>query len=164
MIRRATALDIPGIMAVLDWAFARSIYSGLCEIDRHEANRVLTNGVQRHGGKGAAGTWFTVAVANERIEGFVLGVLAPVYHIGDRCTATDLYWIGTDACPALAKIRLIDGMIQWGKAHPKVIEVVCGSTGALGDWEGAGRILERMGLAKYGGMYRMAVAKECATA
>ncbi len=154
MIRRATSLDIPAIAGVLGWAYERSIYAGKVAIDRFEANRVLTNAIQRHGGKGVTGTWVTVAVKDHVVCGFIIGVLSPVYHIGDRCTASDLYWLSTDYASPMDSARLMLGFREWALAHPKVFDIVCGATGAMGDWEKAGGMLERMGLERHGAIYR----------
>jgi hypothetical protein len=141
------------MMGVLREAHAQSAYAKL-EIDEPEAKRLLMGAIQRHGGKGEAGTLVNVAETDGKVEGLIIGVLQRVYFIGKDYTATDLMWVGTERASARDKIGLMLSLTEWAKAHRKVVEVVCNASGAF-DAEKTARIMEKLGFAKFGGLWRM---------
>lgn len=158
MIRRATLGDVTAMVRLLDGALARSIYAGKGEINRVEANRLLFALIQRHGGVGGGGTWVTVCETDGEVSGMLVGILQPVLHVGTAFSATDLFWLTDERASPYDSAKLMLSFHGWAKAHPKCIEIVCGATGAMGEWEKAGGMLERMGLSRFGGLYRMEAA------
>lgn len=156
MIRDARFEDIPAIMAVIRWGYQQSDYAkkGLCGLDEKEAKRLLVNAIQRHGRGRNAGSFVQVAERDGKVEGFIVGILSRVYHIGDRLMASDLFWLCTPMVPPRDPRRLMRNMIEWGKGVDGVIEIRCGTTAILGDPERAGAILRSLGLEPYGAIYR----------
>lgn len=152
MIRDARFQDIPRIRAILREAYERSDYvKGLCGFDDGEATRLLAHGIQQHG----AETLVCVAERNGTVEGFIFGVLSRVYHVGDRNMASDLFWLATENVDPRDPRRLMKAMVAWGRSMPNVVEIRCGATAILQDPESAGRILESLGMDRYGLIYRM---------
>jgi hypothetical protein len=159
MIRDAMFSDIPRIVAIMREAYARSEYArrGLCGFDEKEAKRILVNAIQRHGRGRNSASFVQVAVENERVEGFIVGFLSRVYSVGDRLMASDLFWFATPLVSPRDPIRLMRNMIAWAKGVEGVIEIRCGTTAILQDPDKAGRILQRLGMARYGSIHRMEV-------
>lgn len=161
MVRDALFADIPAIVLVLEEAYLRTHYakSGLADMDRSEAKRLLVASIQRHGGKNGGSTWVQVSETNGIVTGFILGTLTRVYSIGNRLMATDLFWLTSPAADPLDAGRLMRGMIAWAAAAPHCIEINSGTTAIMNDPDGAGRMLEHMGMTKYGNLYRMEIAR-----
>lgn len=156
MIRNATFSDIPRIVLLLEECFGRTHYakSGLGGIDRQEAKRLLTTAVHRHGHKQGGGTFIQVSETGGAIEGLIVGTLARVYSIGDRLMATDLFWIASDRVSPADPYKLMKNMTEWAWSSPDVIEVTCGTTAIIQDPEAAGRMLDRLGMKRYGVIWR----------
>lgn len=155
-VRNAAFSDIPRIVLLLEEGFSRTHYakSGLGGIDRAEAKRLLTTAVHRHGHKTGGGTFIQVSEKDGAIEGLILGTLARVYSIGDRLMATDLFWSASERVPPADPFKLMKNMVEWAWSCPDVVEVTCGTTAIIQDPEAAGRMLERLGLTRYGVIWR----------
>jgi hypothetical protein len=163
MIRNAKNVDIPAIVRLLQEGYSRTHYakSGIVKIDVLEAKRLLVNSIQRHDYKGMGACWVQVAENDGQITGLVLGTFHRIYSIGDMLMATDLFWTTTEGSAITDARDLMKGMIEWAWRSPHCAEVKCGTTAIInGDPGAAGRILERLGLALYGNLYRMERA-EC---
>jgi hypothetical protein len=159
MIRNASFPDIPRIVAIMREAYERSEYCrrGLCGFDEKEAKRLLVNAIQRHGRGRNSASFVQVAEEKGRVEGFIVGVLSRVYHVGDRLQASDLFWLATPLVSPRDPIQLMKNMIAWAKGVEGVIEIRCGTTAILQDPQKAGRILQRLGMTPYGSIHRMEV-------
>jgi hypothetical protein len=160
MIRDAAFADIPRIVAIMRDAHARSRYAreGLCGFDDKEAKRILVNAIQRHGRGRHAGAFVQVSEApGGSVEGFIAGMLARVYHVGDKLMASDLFWLATPFVPARDPAKLMRNMVAWARAVENVIEIRCGTTAILQDPEKAGRILARLGMDRYGTIWKMEI-------
>ena len=157
MIRDAKFADIPGIIGLLEYGYAHSHYAKakLARIDQKEAKRLLVQSIQRHGGKNGGACFVQVAESFGVINGLILGTLARVYAIGDKLTATDLFWLAAPTVNPSEPLRLMKNMVEWAWKSPHVIEVKCGATAIIQDPEGAGSLLERLGMTKFGNIYRM---------
>lgn len=159
MIRPASFSDVPALIEILREAKAASVYAEGINIDDREANRVLVNCVQRHMGQGENGTFVAVCETGGAVTGFIMGALSRVYHIMDKCTATDLFWIGTAKASARDKIGLMVEFIDWAKGHRKVHDIVCEASGAISDPVKLEKIMLKLGFSRYGGLWRIEVAK-----
>lgn len=161
MVRGALFADIPAIVMVLQEAYLRTHYakSGLADMDRAEAKRLLVTSIQRHGGSNGGSTWVQVSETNGVVTGFILGTLTRVYSIGNRLMATDLFWLTSPGADPLDAARLMRGMIEWASSVQHCVEINCGTTAIMNDPGGAGKMLERLGMAKYGNLYRMEIAR-----
>lgn len=159
MIRNAKFADIPGIVTLFRDGFRRSHYAldGRCNLDEAELKRLMVQAVQRHGARHGGATWVQIAETDGAITGVILGTLARVYSVFDRLMATDLFWLVSDQCNPADAVKLMKGMIDWARSCPDVVEIKCGTTAIIQDPAAAGKILERLGLKPYGGIYRMEV-------
>ena len=156
MIRRATLSDVGAMVDVLRYTHARSIYAGRLALDERKASAVMVNSIQRHGFKTEAGTWAMVAERDGRVEGYIIGLLHPVYHVlADLCTATDLHWITTPKASPRDKVGLMFGMVNWAKAHPKCFDIICATPPTAGDPEKAAKIMRAIGFEAFGGLWRI---------
>lgn len=158
MIRDANFTDIPAIAGLLADRYRLTHYAkdGTADIDIAEAKRLLVASLHRHGHKNGGGTWVQVSETNGMITGLILGTLQRVYAIGNKLMATDLFWVVNGNADPMDAIRLMQSMIAWAKSSPHCIEVHCGTTAIINDNpEDAGKILDRLGLKKYGTIHRM---------
>lgn len=159
MIRNATFSDIPAIVGLLQQGFERSHYANSqhgAGIDVTEAKRLLVQSIQRHGHKNGGATWVQVAETDGIVAGLILGTLARVYAIGTHLMASDLFWITRPMSDPRDAANLMRGMIEWARSCPHVIEIKCGTTAIINeDPAEAGKILERLGMGRYGNLYRM---------
>lgn len=158
MIRNANHVDVPGIILLLQEGYARSHYARekLGEIDVPEAKRLLVTAIHRHGNTNGGGCFVQVSEKDGAIEGLIVGTLSRVYGIGTRLMVTDLFWMASERVHPADPMKLMRNLIEWGRANPAVAEIRCGTTMAINDDpEQAGMILERLGMARYGSIYRM---------
>jgi hypothetical protein len=58
------------------------------------------------------------------VEGFIVGILQRVLHIGTHLQGTDLFWIATPQVEARDPSRLMRNMIAWAEQSPGVIEIL----------------------------------------
>jgi len=159
MIRDALFGDIMGCVDLLKALHEKSIYAELCGVDEDELKGLLRHSIHHHGGTNRAGTWAQVAENDGELVGLIVGMLSPVYLIGDRLMATDAFYVTGPTCNPRDAIRLLDGFIAWAKDCPKVVEIRCGVTDALGDWKRVGKLYERKGFEPAGAMFAMRMKK-----
>jgi hypothetical protein len=113
--------------------------------------RLLVMALSHHG----KGMYAAVVENGAAITGIIIAGTQPVYLIGDRLTATDLFWVCDGGEPRDA-VALMKSMLGWAWLNPMVVEVVCASnTVILEDPEASGRILQRLGMKPAGNIYRM---------
>lgn len=158
-LRRATLSDVPGMSDVLDDIHARSVYAGKATINPALARSVLAQSIQRHGGKGEGGTWCMVSESDGTVTGFIIGMLHPIYQVGEMCTATDLFWITTEKASARDRVGLMLSMVDWAKAHKKVFDIICASPATVSDPEKLGKIMAALGFEPFGSLWRIEVEK-----
>lgn len=160
MVRDAKFVDVPAIVTLLQDAFSRSHYAGkdLGGVDVGEAKRLLIAGIQRHGQKNGGSCFVQVSERNGTIHGIIFGTLARVQAIGTALMATDVMWYASEAVEPADPYKLMKNMVEWAKSCPSVIEIRCATTAIIrDDPEATGIILERLGLEKYGRIYRASV-------
>lgn len=162
MIRNPVFSDVPAMIDLIRWAHARSVYADLTPVDHREANRVLVNLIQRHGGRGEAGTWVQVAERDGKVVGLFIGVLNRTYQVFDGCTATDLVWLAGPDCSLRDAVAMMLSFVDWAKAHRKVVEIVCNASSAFGpnDEVRLAKALEKIGFERFGGLWRIVVARK----
>ena len=74
---------------------------------------------------------------------------------------TDLVFTFAENAEPRDAMTMIQRVIHWAEANPKVIEVHLGVTDAIGgDWKRVGRMYEHLGLEQCGGMYRKFITHE----
>lgn len=162
MIRDAKFQDIPAIVGVIESSMRRSHYADgrMGQVDVKEAKRLLLTAIQRHGHKNGGGCWVQVSETDGIITGFILGTLNRLYSVATTLMATDLFWLSTPNVDPKDPAALMRGMIEWARSCPHVVEVKCGTTQTINeDATKAGKILQRLGMAHYGEIYRMEIER-----
>lgn len=161
MIRDANFTDIPSIVSLLRDAYQKTHYamSGIASIDEKEAKRLLVQAIQRHGGVNGGACFVQVSVTNGQIRGFILGTLVRVYSIGDRLSASDLFWLAAPDVFPTDPMQLMRNMVAWAERSPACVEVKCGATAIMQNPEAAGMILKRMGFEPYGRIWRAEIER-----
>ncbi|WP_022727213.1 hypothetical protein [Fodinicurvata sediminis] len=157
-IRPANFRDIPAMLEVLRDSHARSIYEGRAALNEKESKALFVRSIQRHGNKSAGGT---IVYVSEKVDGlvhgFMIGHLSRLYHVLDGLMATDLFLLMKQSGDPRDASRLLDALIEWGEANPKVVEVKLGITNAVGDFRRTERLYRRKGLAQSGMMFERRV-------
>ncbi len=148
-IRSAKFGDIPAIYEVMCETHARSRYVDICKINEKRAKALVMQAIQRHGGATEGSAFVAVADTGDGLEGFIIGVLQPLYLVLDILEATDLFWITHNAHGATAT-RLLKAMHKWVPAGAVIRQ---GNTDAVSDIELSGRMMERCGMRLTGHIY-----------
>ena len=152
MIRPARFQDAPALAAMLREMHASSKYAGRVAISEKRMEATLLGMIAGQAQSGAGAAFCRIAEQGGEPAGFMAGLLDPVYHIGDRLTANDVYlYARPGAGPAAA--RLVRAYVEWAAANPKVVEIRLSWTDAL---PGAGRIgalYARHGFRQAGAIY-----------
>ena len=155
-IRAANFVDIPALVALGAEAHESSIYGAISTYDKETAKQLCARSMQRHGHNNYGGTLVLVSEVDGEVKGFIIAILDQVYPCVEDLSVTDLIFTGTEGMPPRDAIAIIDQVIAWGEANPKVVEIHMGVTDAIKgqDWQRVGKLYERKGLAQCGGMYR----------
>ena len=148
-VRTARFGDIPAIYEIMCETHARSRYADICKIDEKRAKALVMQAIQRHGGAIEGSTFVAVADTGNGLEGFIIGVLQPLYLVLDVLEATDLFWGTRDAHGATAA-RLLKAMHKWVPAGTVIRQA---NTNAVSNIELSGRLLERRGMRLTGHVY-----------
>ena len=155
-VRKANFVDIPAMVAMGADAHESSIYGAISIYDKETAKQLCARSMQRHGHLNYGGTLVLVSEVDGEIKGFIIAILDQVYPCVEELSVTDLIFTGGEDMPPRDAIRIIDQVIGWGEANPKVVEIHMGVTDAIKgqDWERVGKLYEHKGLSQCGGMYR----------
>ena len=161
LIRDANFSDIPGIVSLLRDAYQKTHYarSGVASIDEKETKRLLVQAIQRHNGVNGGACFVQVSETDGQVRGLILGTMTRLYSIGNKLSATDLFWLASpDVFPA-DPAQLMRNMVAWAERAPACVEVKCGTTAIMQDPEAAGMILNRMGFEPYGRIWRSEIER-----
>lgn len=137
MIRPAKFYDIVRIIELLDEMHEKSRYASRVAIDYKVAHKLFAQCIQRHGGTNDGSSLVMVAVRDQKVEGFFVGMLDRVYHVGTKLRANDIYLYNSPRSHAPDMIRLFDAYLSWASSNPRVIEIMASWTDTI---EGAQRI------------------------
>lgn len=152
MIRPARFQDLPALAAMLREMHAASKYAGRVAISEKRMESALLGMIAGQAQNGAGAAFCRIAEQDAAPCAFMAGLLDPVYHIGDRLTANDVYLYARPGSGSAAT-RLVRAYVEWAAANPRVVEIKLSWTDAL---PGAGRIgalYERLGFRRAGGIY-----------
>jgi len=149
-VRVAKFGDVPQILDMIKEGHARSRYSGSTCVDERRAKALIMQSIQRHGGVVEGSTFVAVADTGERLEGFIIGVLQPMYLVLDAIEATDVFWYARPDAHGMTASRLLRAMHKWVPAGALIRH---GNSDAISDADLSGRLLEQHGLRKSGGTY-----------
>lgn len=153
-VRDARFVDTPRIAELIGEAHEKSIYAEVATFDLVEAKQLIARSLQRHGHMNYGGSLVLVSENGGTVEGFLLGIIDKVYPTLKELMATDLLFIVSKRADAHDAPKMLKRLIAWAEANPKVVEVRLGVTSAVGDWERAGKMYERLGLERCGAMFR----------
>lgn len=157
MIRDARFGDIPRIVGMLEALHKRSRYADVCGFEGKLARSMVFQSIQRHGGTAAGATCAFVAEKAGEVQGFLLGVLQPVYLLGDKLEAQDAFFHCTPAAEAGDASRLIEAFTAWAECNPAVVAAKLSATDVVES--GTARIeklFRRKGYAHAGVIYERA--------
>jgi len=152
-VRTAKFTDIPAILSMLEEMYEKSVYKGRDEIEPREARRLITTSLQRHGQMGPGGACVFVCGPEGAANGFIIGILDRIYHIGKKLMATDLYWYASDDASRKDAIALFDTYCVWADTNPRVLEIKPGATDAVGDYRRTEIIFKRKGFRQCGSIW-----------
>lgn len=154
MIRPAKFIDVPRIVELMGEMHRHSKYAFVDEVDEAAAHKLVAAFVQRHGGSHDGATLVMVSETEGKVvEGFMLGALDRVYHIGKRLSANDVFLYVSDYAPRTDALRMFEAYMSWATNNPKVAVIKASYTDAI---EGAGRMVgvyERKGFHKIGEIF-----------
>jgi hypothetical protein len=157
MIRAATMSDLPRLYDLLLEMQSKSKYAGVVDVDEATAKSLLLNMVRKHGGTNNGSSCFFVIEAFGKIEGFIIGMLDRVYHIGNRLMANDIYLYCTKNAPKMGWSKLIDAYVSWALSNPKVHEIKGSWQDALGsNGEIMDKAMQRKGFRRCGMIWERA--------
>ncbi len=153
MIRQAKFGDIPRLTELLEQGHQRSKYRDRGSINIKEAKSLLVNAIQRHGLTSAGGSCVFVSEHQGVVDGFIAGLLDRVYQIGDKLSATDIFfYVAPDGSPASAS-GLADAFIEWALNIEAVIVMQLSATNIIQDYERAAALYRRKGFTQTGVIY-----------
>lgn len=157
MIRPATASDLPRLYDLLLEMQRKSKYFPDIDVDERAARSLLMTGIQRNGSLHDGGSLMLVDEKAGQVEGFIMGMLDRIYHIGSRLCANDIYLYCTESATKLAPLKLVKGYIDWAMGNPKVAKIMLSWTDALGaDGEAISRMYGGLGFHKVGEIWERA--------
>ena len=154
-IRPARFVDVPALVDMLVEQQRTSIYAGKVRVDTDYTRKMLSGLVHKHGGTHDGGSCvFVAADGPSEVCGFVVGVLARVYHIGVELMAQDAFLVVTKKAPRAAAVQLIDAYVGWAEAAPKVREIQLSHSAAIPGSERIAALYRRKGFQPFGHSYR----------
>lgn len=153
MIRPAKFTDIPRIVELLCEMQAASKYAGLVEVDEKKAHRLIAQCIHRHGHQHDGGSLVMVAVRDSRVEGLMVGILSPVYEIGTKLAASDVFLYCSKKAEATDFLRLFESYVRWASVNPKVFEIKASWTDVSSEAERMEKVYERFGFRRCGAIY-----------
>lgn len=163
-IRPARFVDVNALVDMLVEQQRGSIYAGKVAVDKDHTRKMLAAMIHRHGGIHDGGTCVYVATDGvSEVCGFVVGVLARVYHIGVELMAQDAFLVVTKKAPRAAATQLLEAYIAWAEASPKVREIQLSHSAAIPGSERIGTLYRRKGFAPFGQSFRREVQAQSAT-
>lgn len=159
-VRPARFGDIPALYALMEEMHGRSIYRDVDEIDERECKRLFMGCIQRHGQTNEGGCLVLVAERDGKVEGFIIGMLDRLYHVGRKLVATDLFFYVSERGDPRDAGRLLDEMIAWAAGAKNVVAIRPGITDAIDPDCRARALYERRGFRKAGVIYERS-ARPC---
>jgi hypothetical protein len=121
-------------------------------VDTEYAHRLVAQCVQRHGHTTDGGSWVMVCEKDDTVEGFIIGLLDRVYHIGKRLCAYDLFLYCTPRS-GRDMAALVDSYFGWADNNPRVGFVKASWTDAVKGASRMGKFYQRKGFELIGEIY-----------
>lgn len=153
MIRPARNTDICTIKELIQRQHAGSKYAGRVGISEKALDQLLLGLVAGQAQSSVGASLVSVAVRDQKVVGFIAGVLQRTYLIGDRLEANDLFFVNEGS--AVAASRLVRSYLDWAVGNRKVIEVRMSWTTAIPGADRMTAMFRRRGLKKTGETWAM---------
>lgn len=153
MIRPAKFADIVRIVELMHEMHARSRYHDTDKVNDKTAHQLIAQCVHRHGHTHAGGAMVMVAVHDNVVEGFMVGMLDNLYHIGHKLMAQDVFLYTSDKADPLDFMRLLKAYVKWASGNPKVVEIKLSWTDAVDGAEKLDAIYEGLGFRRCGHIF-----------
>jgi len=154
MIRPASHADLARLNELVHQMHRESIYSDE-RLREATIRSLLIDGVRRHGGRHAGSTLFNVIEFRGAVEGFMYGLLQPLYHIGERLEAMDFWLYSTKKAPFIGSSRLVDAYTEWAANNPQVRDIKLSWTDAMRvKGPKIEKLFRRKGFVSCGSIYR----------
>jgi hypothetical protein len=152
MNRTAKLEDIPRVLELLQAAHRRTIYASVGNVSPIRARELVEEMGARMVSPGLAKTFFQVAQASGKVEGFLIGYLEPIYSIGDKAQATDLFTLLNEGkADPKDFIRMLTAFNRWAEMQQDVIQLQTGVNDIMGtDWPRLVPVYEKLGYEKTG--------------
>lgn len=158
MIRPAKFFDTIRIVELMHEMHEASRYKDIDEVSEKVAHRLVAQCIQRHGHEHAGGSLALVAVRDQKVEGFFVGMLDNLYNIGKSLMAQDIFLYCSDKADPRDFLRLLKAYVQWASGNPKVKEIRLSYTDAVEGAEKIGPIYEAFGFRPCGQIYERTVS------
>lgn len=149
MIRTAKFADLPRLYELIVEMHGKSRYSGHVSVHEQTAKSLLMNAIRKHNGQHDGCTWVMVSENGGVVDGFIVGMLDRVYHIGTKLAAKDMFLYATAADAG----ALIDSFIDWAQRNPCVYEINLSWTDAVAGAERIEKLYERKGFTRCGAIF-----------
>lgn len=154
MIRVGNVEDVGRCVELLERAHDTSIYSASGHVDRLRARDLLFSIAMRIVAKNLDQSFFNVAVKSGVVEGFLAGIIQPVYLIGDKNETTDLFTLLSKRADPADFFKLITTFKQW-TVKASALEARCAVTDIMGPrWRELLPMYERLGFEPCGAIMR----------
>ncbi len=154
MIRDGRFGDGPRIADMLAGLHARSRYADVCKMDPRLARSLVMQSIQRHGGTGAGATCVFVSEdATGTAQGFLIGVLQPLYLLGDRLEAQDVFFHCSAAADPADAARLVEAFTGWAECNPDVAAIKLSATDVVDPTARVEKLFRRKGYRLAGVIY-----------
>ncbi len=151
MIRPAKFSDIPDICSLMAEGHKKSTLSAYPINVKRKLKPLLMDSI-RSGTK-----CVYVAIKDEKVIGFIVGVIDDLYHILDVKYVADLFfYVAKDDRGEGG--ALFDAFIAWGKSQKGVVRIRPSATNVVGSYERTAKMYARKGFTQEGVIFDMEVS------
>lgn len=157
MIRAAKFADIPRIVELMVEMQSASKYRDVSEVDVKVAHQLVAHCIQRNGHTTDGGALVQVVDVAGQVEGFMMGVLGRVYHIGKKLNADDAFLHCTKRAPKTAMKRLFKAYMDWATSNPRVATIKASWTDALPGAARMGAFYKGQGFERVGEIFERVI-------
>lgn len=158
MIRRGAFGDIPRLTQIVVENHARSVYATRSDVDLKLTKSLIMQAMQRDRLKTDGGTCVFVSERNGVVEGFIVGTLDRVYHIGTKLMAMDMFLLGSTKSTLREVGKLVDAYDAWAMSCPDVIEINLSATTVVGPTDRIEKLFARKGFVRSGAIFERSVS------
>lgn len=154
MIHPATTANAKAIKALIRRQHLGSKYADRCGISDKALDGIVDGMIAQQNQHGPQGSYVAVALQDGIVTGLLAGVLERVYHIGDKLTAADLFFVN-ESGKVGDTLALVDAYVAWARRNRRVIEIMLSWNDALPGADRVAKLFTHKGFAKTGEMYEL---------